>query len=143
LGDGYLIFTTKKVRPESENTVSVSHAGKVSSTSSSIMNTYVFYKSEHKVLICKAHQCTIPWKSITSHFRNEHEISLETRHNFKLCIFHRYPKRRAMVLLNKQNNPFRISRSSKDIVVTIKHATLFWERWNQLKSTAKVITNGR
>ena len=58
---------------ESDNVASGSHS------LLTIMNAYVVYNSEHKVLICKEHEYALSLKSIVSHFREEHDIPLQAR----------------------------------------------------------------
>jgi hypothetical protein len=49
-------------------------------THKDIMNGYVIYNEQHKVLICKHHQCAILSEGLTRHFREDHpDLSLETR----------------------------------------------------------------
>jgi len=43
------------------------------------MNSYIVYNSEHKVIICKEHEYAWSLKSIVSHFRDEHDITLQVR----------------------------------------------------------------
>jgi Orsellinic acid/F9775 biosynthesis cluster protein D len=42
-------------------------------------NPYVFYDSQHEVLLCKYHQCAITMKSLVIHFRDKHDITKEAR----------------------------------------------------------------
>jgi Orsellinic acid/F9775 biosynthesis cluster protein D len=46
----------------------------------SIMNSYVNYNSEYRILICRQHKHAIPFKSIRKHFQYKHEgIPLSAR----------------------------------------------------------------
>ena len=43
------------------------------------MNTYVTYNDDHKVLICKQHQCAVSLKYLSRHLLDSHNLSLKER----------------------------------------------------------------
>jgi hypothetical protein len=49
------------------------------SRTTNIMSGYLFYNTQHKVLICKEHGHAVSAKSIVSHFRDEHDVTKEVR----------------------------------------------------------------
>ena len=43
------------------------------------MSAYLYFNQEHKVLLCKVHQCAITSKFIYRHFLNDHDLDLKVR----------------------------------------------------------------
>src|SRR4030095_6800293 len=64
---------------ESDLDVSHSHDHCREHLSINVMNSYVVYNAQHRVVICKAHEYAISSKTAISHFRDEYDISLEKR----------------------------------------------------------------
>ena len=43
------------------------------------MSSHVVYNDQHQVVICKLHEYAVSAKTVISHFRDEHNLSLEKR----------------------------------------------------------------
>ena len=52
---------------------------KINQPKTRTMSAYLFFNQEHKVLLCKVHQCAVSSKFIYRHFLDEHELDLKVR----------------------------------------------------------------